>query len=465
MLETFGFLLPLVLILGGVAALAIVLTALFLRRVVPTNEVHIVQSGTATTSYGKDTGHGNTYYEWPSFLPRIGITKTVLPVSNFDIDLADYEAYDEGRLPFLVHIKAFFRISNPNEAAQRVANFQELEQQLRAVVQGAVRTILASHSIDEIMQGRSKFGVAFTEEVKHQLTSWGVETIKNIELMDIRDAKDSHVIHNIMAKKKSLIEAESRTAVAKNQQDAKLAEIAAKQTTDLADQSAAQAVGSRKIEVELTLRQQQEQAAQRVAEQRAITTEKDMSVQRVSTLRQAEITRDAQVVAAEQERQTQVIKAQAQRESQVALAEGDKATLTLRAEGTLEAKRREAEGIQLEGSARADAEKAMQLAPVQAQIVLAQEIGENQGYQTYLIAVKRIEAEQVIGVAQAAALEKADVKVIASSDHAPEGLVSAGQLFSVKGGTKLATMLEAVQQSPVGSRLVEAVLPQNTDKK
>jgi flotillin len=38
---------------------------------VPTNEVHIVQSSKKTTSYGKDTGHGNTYYEWPTWLPVV----------------------------------------------------------------------------------------------------------------------------------------------------------------------------------------------------------------------------------------------------------------------------------------------------------------------------------------------------------------------------------------------------------
>lgn len=53
-------------ILAAIAALVAVLlvvglTAIFLRRVVPTNEVHIVQTGKTTTSYGKDQS-ANTYY-------------------------------------------------------------------------------------------------------------------------------------------------------------------------------------------------------------------------------------------------------------------------------------------------------------------------------------------------------------------------------------------------------------------
>ena len=80
------------------------LTALFLRRVVPTNEVHIVQSSKSTTSYGKDTGHGNSYYLWPSWIPFLGVTRIILPTSVFSLNLEDYEAYDKGRLPFVIDV-------------------------------------------------------------------------------------------------------------------------------------------------------------------------------------------------------------------------------------------------------------------------------------------------------------------------------------------------------------------------
>ena len=81
------------------------------RRVVPTNEVHIVQSSKKTLSYGKDTGNGNTYYKFPSWVPIIGVTVKELPVSVFSIDIDNYEAYDLGRLPFVLDLTAFFRVS------------------------------------------------------------------------------------------------------------------------------------------------------------------------------------------------------------------------------------------------------------------------------------------------------------------------------------------------------------------
>src|SRR5574344_738834 len=95
--------------LGGVGLIFLILVYLVsLRRVVPTHEVHIIQRAARTVSYGKDTKDGNTYYEFPSWMPVLGVTKTILPISVFDLDLLDYDAYDKDRLPFLVDIKAFF---------------------------------------------------------------------------------------------------------------------------------------------------------------------------------------------------------------------------------------------------------------------------------------------------------------------------------------------------------------------
>jgi flotillin len=443
----------LALVLGGFTFFAFVI-ATRLRRVVPTNEVHIVQSSKKTTSYGNATEHGNTYYEWPASLPIIGVTKTIMPVSNFDVDLKSYEAYDEGRLPFVVDVKAFFRISDSNMAAQRVANFEELLNQLTAIVQGAVRTVLASHSLEEIMQGRGKFGDAFTGEVKEQLKNWGVEAVKNIELMDIKDSAGSKVIHNIMEKKKSQIEAESRIEVAKNHRNAEIAEIEAKRETDLQAQEAEQQVGLRTVETKQQVALSNEAMTQKVKEQQRTTKEKEMAVLQVESLRKAEIAREVALVQAEQARQTEIVR-----------AEATKQTLTLNAEGTLEAKKREAEGIAAEGKAKADAERAMLLAPVEAQTTLAKEIGENKSYQQYLITIKQVEANQAVGIAQADALKAAEIKVIANSGSASSGMDSVLDVLSSKGGTQVGAMLEGLANTDAGKALLTKILPSEATAK
>jgi len=419
-------------------------TAMMLRRVVSTNEVHIVQSAKKTISYGKDTGNGNTYYEWPSWFPVVGITKIVLPVSVFDLDLTGYEAYDKGRLPFVVDVKAFFRITDSDTAAQRVASFQELHSQLEAIVQGSVRVILASNDIETILQGRSTFGEQFTKEVEEQLKNWGVSTVKNIELMDIRDSQSSAVIKNIMEKKKSFIEMESRTEVAKNKQAASIAEIEAQRQVDLETQSAKQAVGLRTTQNEREVALAQQEKIQAVKEQEKLTKEKEMNVVSVEAVRKAEIAKQVQVVQAQQFRETATI-----------TAEGEKATTVLHAEGQLEAKRRESEGIALEGTAKADAETAMQLAPVKAQTTLAKEIGENKAYQEYLVTIRKVEAAQAVGIEQAKALSNADIKVISNTGSPTTGLTNVMDLFSSEGGTKVGAMFEALNNTPTGQALVE----------
>ena len=418
-------------VLSGVAALIGV--AILYRTVVATNVVDIVQARKSTVSYG--TGHpaGNVYYAWPSWMPRIGITVISLPVSNFDIPLKDYEAYDKDRVPFEVDVAAFFRIYDTANAARRVSTTEELKRQLLLIVQGAVRKVLAFDVIDSIMVERAKFGAQFTAEVTEQLKEWGVEPVKSMELMDIRDsqrsgAQGSKVIANIMAKKTSHIEMQSRTEVAENMRAAQTAEIEARQAVEISQQSADQAVGQRTAEKEKAVGVAQQQATQEVRTQEKETRERDMAVKRVELVRQAEITKDQQVVAAEQDQQTRVIIA----------------------EGQLEAKRREATGIQVEGAARAEAEKLMQLAPVQAQITLAQEIGQNPGYQSYLAVIESVKAYIVVGSEQAKALQDAEIKVIANTGKATEGVQNVMDLLTSKGGTDLAGMVEALAQTPMG---------------
>lgn len=431
----------------ALVGLGLVAWIILLRRVVSTNEVHIIQSSTKTVSFGKDQEAGNTYYEWPSWIPRIGIQVIKLPVSVFSLRLKDYEAYDSGRLPFVLDLEAFFRIENSNIAAQRVSHFQELNGQLTSILQGAARTILASKNIEEIMQGRSEFGIAFTGEVNEQLKAWGVTTVKNIELMDIRDSRGSQVIQNIMEKKKSEIERESRVVVAENKRAAENAEIDADREVEVNRQLAQQQVGIRTAEKEKEVGIANEKAKQEITEQQKVTTEKAMEVARVEQVKAAEIAKDVNIVRAEEQKQTEIVK-----------AEGEKQRTVLVAEGQLESERRNAEAILVKGQSVAEAEKLLQLAPVEAQIVLAKEIGENQSYQQYLITIRQVEASQAVGVEQAKALEKADIKVIANNGTVSGGLSGIGDLLSAGGGTNIGAMLEGLAQTPSGKAILEKIV-------
>jgi flotillin len=424
-------------LIGGLAAGAfavwMLLTALMFRMVVTTNSVHIVQSARKTTSYGRGQNAGNTYYRWPSWMPFVGVRVTILPVSIFDRKLVDYAAYDVNRVPFVIDVVGFFRISDSNVAAERVQDFSELEAQLEPILQGAARTILATSTIDEILGSRAVFSEKFTTEVTKDLTSWGVEPVKSIELMDIRDTGESQVIANIMAKSKSQIEMESRITVAGNMQKAQTAEIEAKQNVQLRQQDADQQVGARTAAKSQAVGIAQQKAEQAVQEEAALTAQKQMAVKQVQNVRAAEIDRDVHVVQADQAKQVAIVQAEGTKQSAIVRSEGDKEQLRITSEGQLASTTNQATGIQKLGEANANAAKLMQLAPVEAQITLAKEIGSNEGYQHYLISVRTVEANQQIGVAQAEALKNASVRIVATAANPAEGL-SLARLGALAGG-------------------------------
>lgn len=443
--------------LAILAAIGLFLTVWIItkRVVVPTNMTHIVQRKKSTTLYGQGQSAGNVYYNWPKWMPIIGIDVSIFQGSIFDVTLKDYEAYDAGRLPFIVDVKAFFRVDDADVAAKRVSTFAELTTQLTAVLQGAVRRILATNDLETIMQDRSKLGGEFTLEVDEQLKEWGVKTVKTIEFMDIRDSNGSNVIDNIMAKEKSRIDRESREAVAENNRAAEEKEIEARRQVDLQRQDAEQQVGIRTALKEQVVGQADEQSKQEILSQAKITAERDMDVRKVQEVRAADIAKDVAVVQANQAKEVQVVAANAAKEQTIISANAKKAETETVAAGDLTAAELSAKGILATGTAEAEALKLRELAPVQAQITLAQEIGDNEGYQVYLQTIRQIEASQAVGIEMAGAMAKADLKVIANSGDPQTGVAKLGDLFTTQGGTGLTGMLTALSQTPEGSALVQ----------
>lgn len=445
-------------ILFAIIVIVATLSAMFLRRVVPTNMVHTVQTGKKTTSYGRGRPSGNVYYEWPTWFPIIGLRVTPMPESVFEVSLKDYEAYDSARLPFVVDVTAFFRISDSDKAAQRVASFDELEHQLQQVVQGAVRRVLATNTLEETMHQRSTLGESFTKEVSEGAEEWGVQTVKMIEFMDLRDSKsqNSKVIHNIMAKDQARIDQESRVKVAEHARIAQLAEIDAKREIDLQHEQAEQAVGIRKAQREQEVGIADEKSKQTVQEQAKLTKEREMEVLNVTTVRQAEINKKAAEILAEQTKNVAVVKAEQEKQVATVQAEGEKSAIQTRAEGNLFASLKDAEGITARGKADGDAEKARLMAPVSAQIALAEKIAESKPYQEYLINIRTVEANESVGKEMAHALQAADVKIISGGgSNIPGSAKGIMDMFNPNGGVDIAGMLTAMASTEEGKALLE----------
>ena len=456
--------------IGAVLLITIILAKAF-RVVVEPNEVHVVQNRNSTVMYGKppepvldENGveiqteaviASNSYYAWPTWWPRIGVTVRVLSLAIFDKDLSDYEAYDIGKVPFMVDVVAFFRIFDPAIAAKRTVDQEDLEKQLRSILQGATRNILAKNEIEEIMQERNTYGELFTKETEDQLRAWGVCNVKNIELMDIRDGKDSRVVTDIMAKKESLIDRESRVVRAENAKLAETAEIEARQVVEVREQEAQQLVGERTAMKEKKVGIANELAQQEIKEQAKTTAEKDMAVKLVQNVRGAEINREVQVVKADEDRQTVIIRAEGDRQQQVITAEAEKQQTVIVADGNLQEQLKIAEGILAVGTSNAEAKRLLEMSVVDPQIVLATEIGENQGYQEYLVKIRGVEKDEAVGVEQAKALQDAGIKVIANTGNVNNGVESVMDLFSTAGGTNVGGALEAFANTDAGAAIAK----------
>jgi len=499
---------------AGIFLLILIVKILKLRRIVPADMVHVVQTNKRTTSFGKNTGNGNVYYMWPRWLPVLGVEVKDLPVSNFDMPLNNYEAYDKDRVPFVVDVRTFFRISDTNQAAEKVASTEELRKHLEAVVQGAVRNIMAKAKLEDIMEERSVYGQQFTDEVKDQLKEWGVVAVKNIELMDIRDSKDSNVIENIMAKKKSEIEKDSRITVATNKKLAQGAEIEAEREVEVKQAEKEKVVGEKNAEKEQMIGIANEKAKQQIAQEAEETAKKELAVDKVRQITNATIKQEKETIDAETVKKTTIIKAdqdkdkmkidaEAQKEKMKIDADAVKYQVEIKAESEKNAKEIEANaikyqietraeadktakekeaaamkafkdaealGIKAVGIANADAEKQMQLARVTAEITLAEKIGDNEGYQGYLInlevvkqqanvAIEQARYNADVGKAQALNLNKADIKIITntSDGNVGGGVSKVMDLFSPQGGTALSGMMEAFAQSDVGKSVLAKI--------
>lgn len=195
-----------------------------LRKVVPTNEAHIVGNSRRIISYWRELVwwmNGAVYFAWPEWIPILWVSIQKLPLSIFDLQLDWYKCYDSGKIPFEVDVTAYFIISNPEITAQKVENISELRNQLNETLKWVVRKILASKNIISIIEARLEIKEEFYREVFGAVKSWGIK-LQNLEFMDIRDADNSKVILSYMMEKRSTIESEAQIKNAENQKIIKI---------------------------------------------------------------------------------------------------------------------------------------------------------------------------------------------------------------------------------------------------
>lgn len=427
----------LIAILVGLALLSVILMMAW-RVVVPTDHIHVVQRRKTSMAYGHNMPGGNVYFKVPSFVPYFGITVAVMPTAIFSVAVNKYDAYDKARVPFLIDVMSFFQIDDALEASKRVRSIQELESQLQNTVRSAVRRVLSSFPIDEIMGSRSTLNKEFLTEVAEQTKNWGVK-VNSIEFMNIEDYPGTRVVTNIMDKERTTIEMESRKKVAANMQAAELAEIEARQTVDL-----------RAVEKNRIVSLQSQQAAQTVNEEAAKTKLTEAAVKRVETMQAQEIEKSRQEVAADMAASILNKEAAGRATAMRTEAEGFKNAKVLEGEG-------EASKVKSVGTAEANVVEATGLAEAQAKLKMAEALAK---YNDAGMSIEKLKALIEIETAKYAALgqgfNKADVKIVQSG----EGSSLLGIPLNAKSGADIDVFLKELGIGSVGeavAKLKEAV--------
>lgn len=441
-----------ILILIGVWVIWLVLMMVW-RRVVPTNEYHIVQRSNKTIEYGKDRPAWNSYYAIPSFIPIFWVTVQVMPWTIFDITIKNYDAFDSGRVPFMVDIAGFFRIDNPAIAAQRIKTIDELNSQLEAIVSSVARTILGKMDINEILETRSSLWDSFKEEIYKNVSEFGLVCTKNIELMKIYDTPWSSIIYNIQKKKESQIERDAKISIAENNKEAKEKEIASERAIELARIEKEKQVGEADAENRKIVEIARQQAEQKINIEKKETIARELEAKMVQETNEAEIAKQKKIIEEEQEKAVKVIKAEAEAETLKKIAEGRKAAAKNDAEAIIEKAKAESEAIQKKATAEAEGEKAKKEATVADQVKLLQEISKNQEYSKYLQAIKAIEMFGLAEQKKAEALQKADIKYLATGSENKYGeflgkLGLGMETFKEFGGVEnIKTLIDTVMSS------------------
>jgi flotillin len=420
MLESFqGLLIPIIVL---VVALALITAFWLLSRnyiKVPPNEAAVISGRSRKLPDGTTVGYrvvrGGATLIFP-FLEKVDY----LSLNVITVPLATSRAYTGQGVPVSVKAVANVKIKGDDEslraAAERFLGMKpdEFHRLVFQTLEGHLRAILGTLTVEEINNDRQSFAQKLTTEAAGDLEKMGI----GVDALTIQEISDDEGYLDALGKRRTAeVQRDADIGEAEAKRDSKIKSSLAMQEGEKVklESEALIAASTRETEVKRAqymaeiqrekatseqagpladAKARQEVVAEEVRIER-IRTQEQIAVQEQEVMRREKELEATVVKKAEADRRASVLRAQGEQEAAILAAEGRKQAMISAAEAESEKLQREGQGraaaVEAEGRAEAARIKALGLA--QAETIQAQGLAE----------AKAIEAR---GIAEATAIEK-----------------------------------------------------------
>ena len=419
MLDLQTLLIPVIVL---VVALAIIIAFWLLSRnyiKVPPNEAAVISGRSRKLPDGTVVGYrlvrGGATLIFP-FLEKV----SYLNLNVITVPLATSRAYTGQGVPISVKAVANVKIKGDDEslraAAERFLGMKqdEFHKLVFQTLEGHLRAILGTLTVEEINNDRQSFAQKLTTEAAGDLEKMGI----GLDALTIQEISDDEGYLDALGKRRTAeVQRDAEIGEAEAKRDSKIKASLAMQEGEKVrlESEALIASSTRETEVKRAqylaeiererataeqagplseARARQEVVAEEVRIER-IRTQEQIAVQEQEVLRKEKELEATVVKKAEADRRAAVLRAQGEQEAAILAAEGRKQAVIATAQAESEKLQREGQGraAAIEAEGRAEAEKIRALGLAEAEKIQAQGLAE----------AKSIEAR---GLAEATAIQK-----------------------------------------------------------
>ncbi len=398
------FFIPIVVVLVVLAL--IVAMALFSRNYlkVPPNAVAVFSGRKRKLPDGRVVGYrmvkGGASFRFP-LLEQVDY----LSLNVFTIPLEIKRAYTLKGVPISVKAVANVKIKGDDislsAAAERFLGMthEEIQRVIFQTLEGHLRSILGTLTVEEINNDRQSFAQKLTSEAAQDLERMGI----GVDVLTIQEISDEEGYLDALGKKRTAeVKRDGTIGEAEATRDAKIKSAQAMQEGEKAkfdadaqisaaqrDFQVKQAQYQAEVETEKAKAAQAGPLAQAKAKQAVVAeevrveksrTQEQISVQEQEVLRKQKELEATVVKPAEAERQAAILRAEAKKQAAILEAEGAKAAQIALAEAQQEKLRQEGLGraAAVEAEGRAEAAKVEAIGLAQARAIEAQGVAEAQ---------------------------------------------------------------------------------------